>query len=201
MKSEIEWPSAIGGSNDSKNAHLQLRPKGYSDSSCQPIVWPTANGGSDDTERNARLQRYPKIGSDSSVRSIVRPSAVGGTKEDKHLCGGFRPSVRTGIIRENRPSAWIRGPKRARIDQLNKTRKSGSKTRIKIGTKLNIGPLTRWINLTARGRHVLCFGLDQPFGVSMQRPRRCPPGLSLRANPSGRARRLSTRYTAKENLK
>ena len=70
------------------------------------------------------------------------------------------------------------------------------KTRIKIGQKLeHRSRITRWINLTVRGRHVLCSGLVQPFGVSMQRPRRCPPGLSLRANPSGRARRLSTRYT------
>jgi hypothetical protein len=69
------------------------------------IVWPLAIGEPKNGE-NTHLWLPPKPGSDSSLRSIVRPSAVGGSKEDKHLCGGYRTSVRTGSRYQNRPSAW-----------------------------------------------------------------------------------------------
>ena len=106
MKNEIVWPSAIRKSRKWENAHLRRPPKSGPDSSFRSIVWPSANGGLDERKRNARLEWYPKVGSDSNLRSIVRPSAVGRSKEDKHQCGGFRPSVRTGSVCQNRPSAW-----------------------------------------------------------------------------------------------
>ena len=68
MKNGIVWPSAIGEMKKGENAHLQRSPKPGSDSSVQSIVWPSANGGSDERK---------KMPDFSGIRRLVLIQAFG----------------------------------------------------------------------------------------------------------------------------
>ena len=187
---EIVWPSAIGEARKWENTFLRLPPKLGSDSSVRSNAWPSANGRSEQRKKNTRHLQYPKIGPDSSIRSIVRPSAVGGTKEDQHLCGGFRRSVRIGTIRLNRPSAWrIRGPKRAKDNEIKWDKIKKSEFENQNESRTNIGTSEPYNNAIQPAEPRLsCLSLTR-------KPRQFPQSLSLRAKAFGLVRRLIGRYT------